>query len=71
MRTHHQMAVGMSETQIKNGKNPQMVQMAKDIIAAQKKRNHSTRRMDGSAQKAMTDTMPNEFKQLFQFYKAE
>lgn len=37
MRTHHQMAVDMSEAQVKNGKNPQIVQMAKDIIAAQTK----------------------------------
>ena len=37
MRMHHQMAVDMSEAQLKNGKNPQMLHMAKDIIAAQKK----------------------------------
>ncbi|MEK6805777.1 MAG: DUF305 domain-containing protein [Pseudomonadota bacterium] len=37
MRMHHQMAVDMSEYQIKNGKSPELNQMAKDIIAAQKK----------------------------------
>lgn len=37
MRAHHQMAVDMSQAQIKNGNNPQMVQMARDIIAAQNK----------------------------------
>ncbi len=37
MRTHHQMAVDMSEAELKNGKNPEMLQMAKDIIAAQQK----------------------------------
>ena len=37
MRMHHQMAVEMSNAQLKNGKNPEMLQMAEDIIAAQKK----------------------------------
>ncbi len=37
MRMHHQMAVKMSQAEIKNGKNPQMVRMAKDIITAQNK----------------------------------
>ena len=37
MRKHHQMALIMSEAELKTGKNPQMRQMAKDIIAAQKK----------------------------------
>ena len=37
MRMHHQMAVDMSQAELKSGKNPQMLQMAKDIIAAQKK----------------------------------
>lgn len=37
MRMHHQKAVEMSETEFKSGKNPQMLKMAKDIIAAQKK----------------------------------
>lgn len=36
MRMHHQMAVDMSEAELKNGKDPQLLQMAKDIIAAQK-----------------------------------
>lgn len=37
MRKHHQMAVEMSEAQLKKGKNPEMLEMAKNIIAAQKK----------------------------------
>ena len=37
MRMHHQMAVDMSEAQLKKGKNPEMLRMAKDIIGAQKK----------------------------------
>ncbi|MDI3273580.1 DUF305 domain-containing protein [Pseudomonas sp. MDT1-16] len=37
MRMHHQMAVEMSQAELKNGKNPEMLRMAKDIIAAQKK----------------------------------
>jgi len=37
MRTHHQMAVDMSEAELKSGKDPQLLQMSKDIIAAQKK----------------------------------
>jgi len=37
MRMHHQMAVDMSQAELKNGKNPQMLRMAKHIIAAQKK----------------------------------
>ena len=37
MRMHHQKALDMSQAELKNGKNPQMLQMAKDIIAAQEK----------------------------------
>lgn len=37
MRMHHMMALKMSEAQLANGKNPEMKQMAKDIIATQKK----------------------------------
>lgn len=37
MRMHHQMAVKMSQAELKNGKNPEMLRMAKDIIAAQQK----------------------------------
>jgi uncharacterized protein (DUF305 family) len=35
MRAHHQQAVDMSTAQIEHGKDAQMLQMAKDIIAAQ------------------------------------
>lgn len=37
MRIHHQGAITMAETQLRDGKDPQMKKMAKDIIAAQKK----------------------------------
>ncbi|MEE3507626.1 DUF305 domain-containing protein [Pseudomonas sp. 10C3] len=37
MRMHHQMAVKMAQAEFKNGKNPEMLGMAKDIIAAQEK----------------------------------
>ena len=37
MRKHHQMAVDMSQAELKGGKNPKMLKMAKGIIAAQKK----------------------------------
>lgn len=37
MRTHHQMAVDMSQAQLKNGKSPKLRAMARNIIAAQKK----------------------------------
>ena len=37
MRVHHQSAITMAEAELKNGKNPQMRVMAKDIIRAQKK----------------------------------
>lgn len=37
MRQHHKMAVEMSQTQLAKGKNAQMKQLAKDVIAAQNK----------------------------------
>lgn len=37
MRMHHQVAVDMSQTVLKNGKDPKMLAMAGEIIAAQKK----------------------------------
>ena len=37
MRMHHQGAIGMAEAELRDGKEPQMREMAKDIIAAQKK----------------------------------
>ena len=37
MRMHHQGAITMAETQLRDGKNQQMKKMARDIIAAQKK----------------------------------
>lgn len=35
MRMHHQMAVDMSRAELENGKDPQLLQLAKDITAAQ------------------------------------
>jgi uncharacterized protein (DUF305 family) len=37
MRIHHQGAISMAEAELRDGKDPQMKRMAKDIIAAQKK----------------------------------
>ena len=37
MRMHHQGAITMAETQLRDGKNQQMKKMARDIIASQKK----------------------------------
>jgi hypothetical protein len=37
MRAHHQMALDMSEVELKNGKSPKLRAMATNIIAAQKK----------------------------------
>lgn len=37
MRVHHQGAIEMAQAELKNGKEPEMKKMARDIIAAQKK----------------------------------
>ena len=37
MRMHHQGAIDMAEAQLRNGKDPEMLKMAKKIIADQKK----------------------------------
>jgi len=37
MRVHHQGAIEMAQMELKDGKEPQMKKMARDIIAAQKK----------------------------------
>jgi len=37
MRKHHQMAVVMSEAEVRDGQSPQMQEMAKNIMTAQKK----------------------------------
>ena len=37
MRIHHQGAIDMAQSELKNGKEPQMRKMAQSIIAAQKK----------------------------------
>lgn len=37
MRVHHQGAIDMAEAELRDGKEPQMRKMAKDIISAQKK----------------------------------
>jgi uncharacterized protein (DUF305 family) len=37
MRIHHQCAITRAEAELRDGKDPQMKKMAKDIIAAQKK----------------------------------
>ena len=37
MKMHHQQALNMAEVELANGKSPEMMTMAKQIIAAQKK----------------------------------
>jgi len=37
MRIHHQGAIDMAQSQLRDGKDPQLLSMAKDIISAQKK----------------------------------
>ena len=37
MRMHHEKGIDMARAELEKGKNPQMIQMAKDIIAAQEK----------------------------------
>lgn len=37
MRMHHQGAIDMAQVELKTGKEPKMLKMAKEIIAAQKK----------------------------------
>ena len=37
MRMHHQGAIDMAQSELRDGKAPEMRKMAKDIIAAQKK----------------------------------
>ena len=37
MRMHHQGAIDMAEAQLRSGKDPEMLKMAKKIIADQKK----------------------------------
>ncbi len=37
MRAHHQGAIDMAKLELKKGQDPEMKQMAKEIIAAQKK----------------------------------
>ena len=37
MRMHHQMAVDMAQAEIKNGKDPKMLSMARSILASQKR----------------------------------
>ena len=37
MRIHHQGAIDMAQSQLRDGKDPQLLSMAQDIISAQKK----------------------------------
>ena len=58
MRMHHQKAVDMSQAELKNGKNPRMLKMAKQIIAAQKKEIAAFDQWMGAHKKNTTDAMP-------------
>lgn len=57
MRKHHQMAVDMSQTELENGKDPKMLDMAGDIIAAQKKEIAQLDQWLGANKKAMPQKM--------------
>lgn len=59
MRKHHQMAVEMSQAELKNGKDPQLLRMAKNIIAAQTKEIAVLDRWLEAHKKGMPHTMPN------------
>ena len=54
MRMHHQMAVDMSQAQLKNGKSPKLRTMATSIIAAQKKEIASLDQWIKATKKPMT-----------------
>lgn len=58
MHHHHQMAVEMSEAEIKNGRDPKLQRMAKDIIAAQKKEIAELDEWMAAHKKAMPEAMP-------------
>lgn len=58
MRKHHQMAIDMSQAELKNGKDPKMLQMAKDVIAAQKKEIAVLDQWMAAHHKGMTQAVP-------------
>ncbi len=58
MRMHHQMALEMSQAQLKNGKSPKLRAMATSIIAAQKKEIAALDAWLATAKKPMSKTMP-------------
>lgn len=58
MRKHHQTAIDMSQAELKNGKNPQMLQMAQDIITAQKKEIAAFDQWMGMHKEATMGAMP-------------
>jgi len=60
MRMHHMKALEMSQAQITNGKDPKMVQMAKDISAAQKKEIATFDQWLAAHKKGMPDTMSSK-----------
>lgn len=58
MRMHHQMAVEMSDAEVKNGKDPRMIRMAKEISSAQKKEIAAFDRWMAAHKNSMGQTMP-------------
>lgn len=60
MKMHHQMALEMAKAEIKDGKNPQMVKMAKSIVASQTKEIAAFDKWLAANKKPMSDgmTMP-------------
>lgn len=60
MRMHHQMAVDMSQAQLKNGKSPKLRAMATNIIAAQKKEIAILDAWLAATKKPATKSMPTK-----------
>ena len=58
MRMHHQMAVEMSDAEVKNGKDPRMIRMAKEISSAQKKEIAEFDRWMAAHKNSMAKSMP-------------
>lgn len=57
MKMHHQMGLEMAQAEVKNGKNAQMVKMAKTIVAAQTKEVAAFDRWLAAQPKPMADGM--------------
>jgi len=57
MKMHHQMGIDMAKTEIKNGKDPKMVKMAKAIVATQTKESSAFDKYLAAHKSSMPDGM--------------